>query len=74
MKLKLTLKRDTIILFTVHSIRFVKYVFSAKIWFMKTSTRIMKYESRVIKSYLHYKTITSQNVSYEAEVKNFLIL
>ena len=28
----------------------VKCVFSAKIWFKKTSTRIMKYESWVIKS------------------------
>ena len=28
----------------------VKYVFPAKIWFMKTSTRIMKYKSRVTKS------------------------
>ena len=25
-------------------------VFSAKIWFVKTSTRIVKYESRVVKS------------------------
>ena len=28
----------------------MKYVFSAKIWFMKTSSRIMKYESQVVKS------------------------
>ena len=27
----------------------MKYAFSAKIWFMKTSTKIMKYESRIIK-------------------------
>ena len=27
----------------------MKYVFFAKICFMKTSTRIMKYESRVVK-------------------------
>ena len=35
----------TIILGSVHPIRFVKYVFSAKIWPMKSSTRIVKYES-----------------------------
>ena len=29
---------------------FVKYFFSAKIWFVKTSTWIVKYESRVVKS------------------------
>ena len=40
----------TIILCSVCSIRFVKYVLSTKIWFVKTSTRILKYESRVIKS------------------------
>ena len=34
----------TIIFYSVHSIRFVKYVFSVKIWFVKTSTRIVKYE------------------------------
>ena len=28
----------------------MKYVFFAKIWFVKTSTRIEKYESRVVKS------------------------
>ena len=39
----------TIILCSVHSIRFVKYVFFAKIWFVKTSTGIVKYESRVVK-------------------------
>ena len=40
----------TIIVCSVHSIRFVKYVSFAKICFMKTSTRIVKYESRVVKS------------------------
>ena len=34
----------------VFSTRFVKYVFSCKIWFVKISTRIVKYESRVFKS------------------------
>ena len=29
--------------------------------------------SLFIKDYLHYKTITSQNVSSEAQVKNFFI-
>ena len=41
-----------IVLCSVHSIWFVKYVFSNKIWFVKTSTRIMKYEPRVGKSTL----------------------
>ena len=27
----------------------MKYVFFAKIWFVKTSTRIVKYDSRVVK-------------------------
>ena len=36
----------TIILCSVHSTWFVKYLFSAKLWFVKTSTRIVKYESR----------------------------
>ena len=40
---------QAIILHSVHSIWFVKYKFSAKLWFMKTSTRILKFESWVIK-------------------------
>ena len=35
---------------SVHPKWFVKYVFSTKEWFVKTSTRIVKYESRVVKS------------------------
>ena len=38
-----------IILCSVHSIWFVKLVFSAKIWFVKTLTRIMRYQSQVAK-------------------------
>ena len=34
----------------VKYIQGVKYVFSAKIWFVKTSTRIVKHESRVVRS------------------------
>ena len=34
----------------VHSLWFVKYMFSTKIWFVKSSTKIVKYESRVVKS------------------------
>ena len=30
---------------SVHSILYVKYVFSAKIWFMKTLSRILKFGS-----------------------------
>ena len=39
----------TIILCSHHAMRFLKYVFFAKIWFVKPSTRIVKYESQVIK-------------------------
>ena len=39
----------TIILCYVHSIWFVKHVFSAKRWFVKTSNRIVKCESQVAK-------------------------
>ena len=37
----------TTIVCSVHSVRFV---FSTKIWFVKTSTRIVKYKSRIIRS------------------------
>ena len=49
----------TIVLFSVLSIQFMKYVFSAKIWFVKTSTRIVKYESRVAKSNAEYAPFSS---------------
>ena len=39
-----------VILCSVHSTWLMKYVFSAKIPLVKTSTRIVKYESRVVKS------------------------
>ena len=32
-----------------NSTQFVKYVFSDEIWFVKTSTRIVKYKSQVVK-------------------------
>ena len=38
-----------IILSSALSVWFLKYVFLAKIWFVKLSTRIVKYESRVVK-------------------------
>ena len=28
---------------------------------------------KIVKGYLHYKTISSQNVLYEAQVKNFFV-
>ena len=40
--------KKTILLCSVHCIQFVKDVFYTKICFMKTSTRIVKYESQVI--------------------------
>ena len=42
----------TLTLCSVHSAWFVKYVFSANIWFVKTSNTISKYQSRVVKSNL----------------------
>ena len=39
----------TVMLCSVHYLWFVKYVFSAEIWFVKTSTRVVKYKSQVIK-------------------------
>ena len=37
--------KDHIIFCPIHSLGFVKNAFSAKIWFVKTSTRIVKSES-----------------------------
>ena len=39
----------------------------------KRSNHIIKEQSRYLKGYLRYKTITSQNVSSEAQIKNFFI-
>ena len=40
----------TIILYSLRSIQFMKrFVFSKKIWFLKNSTRVVKYESWVVK-------------------------
>ena len=50
--LVLTCRLKTIILCFLHSVWFVKYVFSAKTWFVKNSTRIMKHKSQIIKSNL----------------------
>ena len=53
----------TIMLCSVRSIRFVKYVLSAKIWFMKTSTRIVKYESRVVRlNSVSVKSLLKENL------------
>ena len=38
-----------IIVCSVYSTWFEKYVSSTEIWFVKTATRIVKYESRVVK-------------------------
>ena len=38
-----------IILRSVHSIWFMKYICLAEMWFVKTSTRIVKHESQVVK-------------------------
>ena len=55
-----------IILCFVYSVPFVKYQFSAKIWFVKTSTIIMKYKSRVVKSNPDYLGVLT---SYMIETK-----
>ena len=48
----------TIILCSPCSVWFVKYVLSAKIWFVKTSTRIVTYESWVVKLNSGVKSFT----------------
>ena len=48
--LVLLCRYQIIVLFSVLSIQFMKYAFSAEIWFMKTSIRILKFKSRVVKS------------------------
>ena len=49
----------TVILCSAHSIWFTKCVLFGKVWFVETSTRIMKYEPQVVKlnpdlSVVHY--------------------
>ena len=39
---------------SAHPIWLAKNVLSAKLWFVKTLTRIVKYESQVIREYLAY--------------------
>ena len=46
-----------VILCSVHSVWFVNCVFSAKICFVKTSTRIVKYELWVVKSNTECKNL-----------------
>ena len=50
------------ILFTI-KLQFVKSVFPAKIWFVKTSTRIVNYESLVAKS--NHKIVPSVGRIYQ---------
>ena len=45
-----TMQLLVLILCSDHSIWFVKYVFHDKIWFIKTSARMLKFESQVVKS------------------------
>ena len=52
----------TIILCSVHSIQFVKCIFSAKIWLVKISTKIVKYEYRVAISDSVHNTYKGKNV------------
>ena len=46
-------------LWSAHSLWFTKYVFSAKIWLVKTSTWIVKYKSWVVKLNLVWKLFLS---------------
>ena len=39
----------------------MKNVFSAKIWFVKISTRIVKFESRVVKSLNNNNNVNNEN-------------
>ena len=56
-----------IILCSVHPKWFMKFVFSAKMWFMKTSTRIVNYESQVAK-------LNPGNPEYLKQNKNHLAI
>ena len=47
------------------------YVFFAKMWFVKTSTRIVKCESRVVKSNpVHYSCILLKMVSLKRKISS----
>ena len=46
----------------------MKCVFPAKIWFVKTSTRIMKYEPQVIKSSPVYQLLSKIRVQYSHRI------
>ena len=48
----------------------MKYVFSTEIWFGKTSTRVMKYESQVIKlNPVKYEKVSEQ---YEQDCSDYV--
>ena len=78
----------TIILCSVHRKYFIKYVFSAKIWLVKTSTKTVKYESRVNKSnpvtsnnysekhiqYLHDKNTKHNTSSFFLFISNLIVI
>ena len=66
----------TIILRSFHFQWFVKYMFSAKISFVKTSTSIVKYESRVVKSNpgcLYYDSFIMIICLVDAGTRNILL-
>ena len=54
-------RQESCVLLTLHD-SWKMCVFSAKIWFVKTLTRIVKYESQVIKSTLLGSTQTTENM------------
>ena len=65
----------TVIVCSVHSVRFMKFVFCAKIWFVKTSTRIVKYESHVATSnpgFLHNSQGGCWNSTYAWTSERYL--
>ena len=53
------------ILCFVQSVQFVNFVFSTIIWFVKASNRIVKYESRIIKSNPDYSSSFSLGLGDE---------
>ena len=49
----------------------MKYLFSTKIWFVKTSTRIVKYEPRVVKLNPGYVSSITENIMEQHEYYSY---
>ena len=65
---------NTIILCSPHSLWLKEYVFSAKIWFVKTLSRIVKHESGVVKSNPVLSKISIDSTFYSSKTQKIKIL